>query len=129
MKKVIDGHTIKFTFDKLADGTEIAPVVFDSSKCSAQVRADATMHGFSARIGDNAALSRKQKDGSVIVITEQMRRDAVLELVNHYESGAENWDVKRGPSENPTIRALADKLGGTYAQAEAYIQEKMLAGI
>ncbi len=129
MKKVIDGGKIMFSFDADAAGVKPADVVFDSSKCSTTVKNAAVMHGFSARIGDNAALSRKQKDGSVIVITEQMRRDAVLELVNHYESGAENWDVKRGPSENPTIRALADKLGGTYAQAEAYIQEKMLAGI
>lgn len=123
MKKTIDGSKIVFSFEELTD------VVFDSNKAHAQIKQAALMHGFSARIGDNAALSRKQKDGTVIEITEAMRRNAVLELVTHYESGAAAWDVKRAPAENPTIRALADKLGGTYAQAEAYIAKKMLNGL
>ena len=115
------GTTLIFEFDE-----GLASIVFDVAKVSATVRERAMFHGFSARIGDNAAIARKQKDGSVIVVTEEMRRDAVLELVTHYESGAENWDVKRGPVENPMIRAWAVKLGGTYAQAEQHLKELLL---
>lgn len=124
MKKSLgtDG-IITFSFDNLA------AVTFDAGKCSERVQDHAMQHGFLARIGDNAAISRKQKDGTVLDVTEEMRRNAVLELVNHYESGTEEWNLKtaRGPVENQTIRAIAEKLGITYQEAEAHIAEKMLA--
>lgn len=122
MKKAIVEGKITFTFDGLD------PVVFDHEKVSEQMRDMAETHGWMQRLGDNAAISRKQKDGTVIDVTEQMRRDAVLELVNHYESGTTEWNLKtaRGPSQNPTILAIAAKRGCTYAEAEAFLAAQFL---
>ncbi len=122
MKKVIAGNLVTFTFDGLD------AVVFDATKASATNRAYAEMHGWQARIGDNAALSRKDKDGNVITITEQMRRDAVAELVGHYESGAEAWAVRGAAQvkQNPVIAAVAAKKGITYAEAEALVAAQFL---
>lgn len=123
MKKVINEQagTITFTFDGLES------VVFDSNKPSEAVRSYAMLHGFQARIGDNAAISRKDAGGTV---TEAMRREAVIELVDHYHSGAEKWTTgtgQRAAPQNATILAIAAKRGCTYAEAEAWIAEKMLA--
>lgn len=123
MKKAIEGGKCVFTFDGLD------AVVLDVAKASATVRDHAMMHGFLARIGDNAALSRKQKDGSVVVITEAMRREAVAELVGHYESGTESWETRtvRVAVQNPRIVAIAQKRGCTYAEAEAWFAAKLAA--
>ncbi len=126
MKKQIDekAKTITFTFDRLE------PVVFDPAKANEANNEYARLHGYMARIGDAAALSRKGPDGTILTITEAMRREAVLELVTHYESGADTWNLAgrtRSAPQNPTILAIAAKMGKTYAEAEAYIQEKMLA--
>ena len=126
MKKVIDlqAQQIRFTFEGLE------AVVLNVPKLSDDVLEYAQYHGLQARIGDNAAISRKGADGSVVNVTEAMRRDAVLELVNHYESGATAWELrtgKRAPAQSPTIAAIATKLGITYAEAEAKVAETLLA--
>lgn len=124
MKKAISGNTITFTFDGLE------PVVFDTTATSAAVRERATIHGFMARLGDNAAISRNQPDGSVITVTEAMRREAVLELANHYASGTEDWNIggrtRKPAPQNATILKVAAARGITYEQAEAYIAEKFM---
>lgn len=115
---------VLFKFDGLAT------VTFDSQKVSAENEQNALAHGWLARIGDGAALSRKQKDGTVVTITEAMRRDEVLALVAHYESGTTEWNIKggtRAAPQNPTILAIAAKMGCTYAEAEAEVARKMLA--
>lgn len=121
MKKSIDVKTatITFTFDGLE------PVVFDTTKAAESVREYAELHGFMARVGDNAAIARKDAGGTV---TEAMRREAVLELVNHYESGASEWALKgtRAAPQNPTILAIAAKRGCSYAEAEAFLAAQFL---
>ena len=90
----------------------------------------AMLHGFAARIGDNAAISKTADNG--YVVTEAMRREAVLEMVNHYTSGSEDWNLKaseRKPAENATIRAIATKLGITYEAAMAKVAEQFLSEI
>jgi len=124
MKKQISGTIVTFTFDGLDS------VMFDATKVSAPNRAYAEMHGWQARIGDNAAIARKDKNGNVVTVTEAMRREAVLELVNHYQSDSTDWTVRggtRAAPQNPTILAIAAKLGLTYEQAEAEVQKRMLA--
>ena len=124
MKKAIVDGKITFTFDGLD------PVVFDHEKVSDKMRDAAETHGWLARLGDNAAISRKQKDGTIINVTEEMRRNAVLELVNHYESGTNDWNLKtagKAPSQNPTILAIAGKRGISYAEAEAFLANQFLA--
>lgn len=128
MKKVINenSRTITFTFDA-ASGLE--PVVFDPAKASKANREYAELHGFAARIGDNAAIA-KGKDNAYTV-TEAMRREAVVEMVTHYESGAEAWNVRasgvRAAAQNPVILQIAAKLGLTYEAAQAKVAEQFLA--
>ena len=125
MKKVISGKTLTFTFD---DG--VAPLVFDATKVNASNREYAEMHGWQARLGDSAAISRKQPDGSIITVTEQMRRDAISPLVAHYEDSANySWDTKRASPQIPALIELAKKLGKTYAEVEEMLVADALAKI
>lgn len=125
MKKVIDTVTRRVTFT--FDGLE--PVTFDATKVSGENQTYATLHGFAARIGDNAALTKTAENN--FTVTESMRREAVLELVNHYESGTTDWNTRvrqpRAAPLNPAILALAEKLGKTYEEAQAWFQAKLLA--
>lgn len=119
MKKQINIATqqIIFTFD------ELPAVTLDVSKVSDDVLEYAQYHGLQARIGDNAAIARKQGD-TIITVTEAMRRDAVQELVTHYESGSVDWSVKSTlPKFNPAIQRLAAKLGKSYDEAKAWLVE------
>ena len=129
MKKSIatSGKSVTFTFDG-----GLAPVVFDPAKVSEANRNYAVAFGFSHRIGDHAAISRNGPNGSIITVTEDMRRNAVLEMVGHLESGTEVWDMAksaRGPVVNPVFAAIAQKLGITYDEAMAKVQEQFLAEI
>ena len=122
MKCKPEGKTLVFTFEGLD------PIVFDSRKATVSME-DAMMHGFEQKIRDNAAISRKQKDGTVIDVTEAMRRDAVQEMIAHLTTSTA-WNMvkaQRAAPQNPTILAIANKRGCTYAEAEAWIAEKMLA--
>lgn len=125
MKKQIniESQTIQFTFDGLD------PVVFHIEKCSDACLEYAQYHGFQARIGDNAAIARKDKAGNIVTVTEAMRRDAVLELVNHYESGTADWAIKgtRAAPQNPVFLDIAARRGCTYEEAMAWYQERMVA--
>ena len=128
MKKAINeqARTITFTFD---EASGLAPVVFDPAKASAANREYAVLHGFAARLGDNAAIPKSKDNG--FTVTEAMRRAAVVELAEHYESGAEAWNVRasgtRAAAQNPTILAIAAKLGVTYEAAQAKVAEAFLA--
>ena len=110
MKCNTTGTTVTFTFDGLD------AITFNATKAAPAMRAYAEMHGWEQRLRDNAAIARKQRDGSVITVTEAMRRDAIAELVNHYEGGATSWTVKAGAvrSLNPTWLALAERRGVSY---------------
>jgi hypothetical protein len=126
MKKVIDAGegTITFSF------TGLAPVVFRVERASAANREYATLHGFSSRIGDHAALERGKSGGT---ITEQMRRDAVCEITAFYGNVANvSWDMARNakmPEYSPACKALAVKLGIGLPEAAAKLEELMLAQI
>lgn len=120
MKKEITAVGVTFTFDGLDT------VTFDATKCTSDVRDYAMRHGFSARIGDNAALSRKQPDGTVIKVTEEMRRAEVVKLVEHYHNGG-GWEMGRSAAQNPVIAAIAAKRGCTYAEAEKLLADQFLA--
>ena len=124
MKKAIVAATgcVEFTFEGLD------PVVFDTGVVSAENRQYAMLHGFAARIGDNAAIQKSAENG--FKVTEAMRREAVLELVEHYRSGSKEWSPKaraRTASFNPHIQAIADKRGCTYEEAMAWFNAKLMA--
>lgn len=125
MKKSIEtvSRTITFTFEGLD------PVVFSAEKVSAENMDYAILHGFGARIGDNAALNAKDAPGGKV--TEAMRRAAVVEMVDFYHDAAnKDWNMKpsaRKPVFNPHIQAIADKLGKSYDEAAAWYNEKLMA--
>lgn len=124
MKKAIVGTAVKFTFDGLE------PLVFESTKAATETRDYAEMHGWMSRLGDMAAIPKAQKDGSVITVTEAMRRDAILEGITHYESGTEDWAMKasvRAAPQNPAVLKLATALNITYEEAMAKLAEMALA--
>ena len=125
MKKSYDVNTqvATFTFDGLE------PLTFTVGKCSAKVEAEFLGHGVLARLGDMAAVSRKQKDGSVITVTEAMRRAEIEAGIAHYESGTEQWELRATAlpaPQNPTWLAIAMKKGMTY---EAYVAERAAADL
>jgi hypothetical protein len=125
MKKEMNvtAGTVTFTFEGLA------PIIFEAAKASPEMEAHALLHGWMARIGDSAAISRKQKDGTVITVTEEMRRAEIEAMVKHYESGTTQWEMRSGvraPAQNPTILAIAAKRGCTYAEAEAFLAAQFL---
>lgn len=126
MKKQMDviAGTVTFTFDG-----GLAPITFTAANASAEMEAHALLHGWMARIGDSAAISRKQKDGGVISVTEEMRRAEIEAMVKYYESGTTQWEMRstqRAAAQNPTILAIAAKMGVTYAEAEAEVANRML---
>ncbi len=123
MKKGIVGQTIVFTFEGEAS------VTFDPARVSAENRRYAELHGFMARIGDNAAISKSAENGWKV--TEKMRREAVLELIDHYHGPSQEWNVKRAEAKKPVfsahIQALAEKMGRSYSEAEIWFNAKLLA--
>jgi len=126
MKKSINtaAQSVTFSFDG-----DLPSITLSMSKVSPDNATYAMLHGFSQRCGDNAAIARKDKDGNVITVTEAMRRDAILEMVTHYESGSTDWNVKggtRAAPQNPVILAIAAKRGCSYAEAEAFLAEQFL---
>ena len=116
MKKKIDtaANTITFAFEGLD------PVVFNPNNASRTNQNYAMFHGFCQRIGDNAASCK----------TEVERRNAILQLTDHYNSESDDWNVKaaeRKAPQNPVIVAIANKLGITYEEAQAKVAEQFLA--
>lgn len=124
MKKVIDikAMSVQFTFE---DGLE--PVTLRLDDVTEANKDYAMLHGMAARIGDNAAIAKSKENN--FIVTEAMRKAAVVELVEHYTSGSADWSPKaraKTAPQNATIAAIAAKRGCTYAEAEAWIAEKML---
>ena len=126
MKKTIDtvAQTVTFTFDGEAS------VVFNLATVSQECIEYATLHGFAARIGDAAAITKSAENG--FRVTEAMRRAEVMTMAEHYASGTKDWNLKvaaRAPAQNATIAAIAAKLGISYEQAQAKVIEQFLADL
>ena len=125
MKKVINAQaqTVTFTFEG-----ELAPIVLAMSQVSPANATYAMLHGFAARVGDNAAIQKAAENN--YTVTEAMRREAVAELVDHYTSGSADWSPKaKAKTEklNPHIAAIAQKRNCTYEEAQAWFNAKLMA--
>jgi hypothetical protein len=125
MKKVINtvARTVTFTFEG-----GLAPIVLDMSQVSTDNRTYAMLHGFAARVGDNAAIQKSAENN--YTVTEAMRREAVQELVDHYASGTADWSPKakaKAEKLNPHIMAIAQKRNCTYEEAQAWFNAKLMA--
>lgn len=124
MKKEIlhDRSGVEFTFEGLQ------PVIVKLADMAQVNRERMACAGIAQRIGDNAAIAKSAENG--FKVTEAMRRKAVLELVDHYRSGSEEWSPKakaKGPSFNPHIQAIAEKKGCSYDEAQAWFNAKLMA--
>jgi hypothetical protein len=125
MKKAIDvvAQAIVFKFD---GGLE--SVTLRMSEVSPDNATYAMLHGFAARIGDNAAIQKSAENN--FTVTEAMRREAVLELVTHYQSKTKDWSPKvrtKVEPQNPHIAAIAAKRGCTYEEAQAWFTARLMA--
>ena len=125
MKKLIKttDRTVTFTFDE-----GLPPVTCDASLISTKNQDYAILFGLGHRIGDNAAIP-KSKDNN-FTVTEAMRRDAVIEMCEHLESGTAEWNLKvsarRAPLD-PMILAIAAKHNISYEQAQLKIMNACMA--
>ena len=117
MKKVINStaESVTFSFEGLDS------VTINMSKVSVANASYAMLHGFAARIGDNAAIQKSAENN--FTVTEAMRREAVVELVEFYEDHSnKDWNMKqavRKPApQNEYILKLAAALGVTYEECQ-----------
>ena len=127
MKKAInsEAQSVTFTFD---DG--LAPVTCTASKLSQSNLAYAALFGLGHRIGDNAAIAKSKENN--YTVTEAMRREAVLEMVEHLESGTTDWNLKasaRKAPQDPVILQIAAKHGITYEEAKAKMAAAFLTDL
>lgn len=125
MKKTINAaaQSVTFTFE----GT-LEPVTLAMSQVSPANATYAMLHGFAARIGDNAAITKSADNA--FTVTEAMRRAAVVEMVEHYTSGSTEWNLKqsaRKPTFNASIQRIAEKRSCTYEEAQAWFNAKLMA--
>ena len=127
MKKTINttAQTVTFSFEG-----GLAPITLAMKDVSPANATYAMLHGFAARVGDAAAISKTAENN--FTVTEAMRRAEVEAMVAFYEN-AENrdWNMKvaapKAAPINPAIQAIATKLGKTYAEAMAWYNEKLMA--
>ena len=126
MKKTINtlAQTVTFTFDGLE------PVTLSAASVSDANRTYAMLHGFAARIGDNAAITKSAENG--YVVTEAMRRAEVEKMVEFYADAANvDWNMRvaapKAAPLNPAIMAIAAKLGKSYEEAMAWYNAKLMA--
>lgn len=117
-------QSINWTVDE-AGGKLIAhvrgvdrPLTFSLDKVSAANRAYAALHGFKQRLADAAALGRDGETGASASPEEKAAN--IQALIDHYESGAEGWNITRtgggGKSSGLLVRALME-LSGESAEA------------
>ena len=139
MKKTINtqDRSVTFTFDGYQDkdgnvvNVALAPVTLQTNGVNQANAMYAMLHGFAARIGDNAAIPKTAENN--FTVTESMRRAEVEAMVNFY-SNAENveWNqrVAAGPKKavfNPAIQAIAERRGTTYEEAMVWFNAKLMA--
>lgn len=88
----------------------------DRTRLSAKVRERAELHGLIQRVSDRAAISRNKDNG--FKVTPEAKLEAMKVLVDHLNSGTEEWELKRegggGPSVETTL--LVKALGEIYPQ-------------
>ena len=127
MKKILNAtaQTVTFTFEGGLD-----PVTLCMNEVSPDNAAYAMLHGFAARIGDNAAIAKSPENG--FKVTETMRRAEVEKMVAFYANSTNvDWNMRvAGPKAapmNPAIQAIAQKLGKTYEEAMAWYNAKLMA--
>lgn len=101
----------------------IGTLTFDASKASATNRARAMMHGFKQRIIDAAALDADKATGKT---DPQAKYDEMKRVIDHLESGAEEWNLKPQASTSTAASYVTKALIalGTYQDHDVSDAEK-----
>lgn len=87
----------------------VPPLNFDTAKIADVIRSAMFRHGVAARVGDRGAVEIKDFPTPEGRAAEQRRRMALV--VEHYESGATDWNMPRGPmASGPDITLLVRAL-------------------
>lgn len=86
------------SFTQNDDGTQTfkigtQEITFHPDMVDPTLRARAELHGWKQRISDKAALSRDPKTGKSA--TPEQKFAAVRAIIEHYESGADKWEMER----------------------------------
>ena len=109
---------------------------FDMGKAHSANVAYAALHGFKQRLVDNTAISRTNSDGTIrsAATMAKLREEALLEMIQHYESGIDRWNVrepgKGGGAKKPVfdtelvIRAAVALTGKEYAEIRAHVERR-----
>lgn len=82
--------------DSQTDVPVMDEIKFYPGDCSESVRKFAEWHGWEQRLRDAAAKPRDTKTGKSASPAEKFA--AIRKLAEHYLSGAENWNLRTGPS-------------------------------
>ena len=130
----IDTEKNEIAFKVVGNG---AVHVFRMDRVHSSNVAYAALHGMKQRLVDNTAISRTNSDGTIRSAAEmaKLRESALLEMIAHYESGVDRWNIRepgKGGPRKPAIdtdlviRAAVAVKGGTvsYADMRAYLQRR-----
>lgn len=120
----LDERTVTFRF---AFG--LSELVFHLDKCSDAIKARASLVGMAqVRLVDAAAIGRADKEGNIIPERQrvEMKHERIAALIEHYESGTEEWTLSGGGSGAPsaaiTLQAIARVKSVTMAEAEGMVK-------
>lgn len=126
VKPIIDVVARTVTF-KYAGG--LPDSVFHMDKAHQDNNTRAALTGYSqTRLVDAAAIPTLDEDGNAIPREQRvvMKRAAINELIEHYETGTPEWSRKGtggGGFGSITIEAIARVKGTEYAEAEAMVKK------
>jgi hypothetical protein len=106
---------------KVKDAGELR---LDLRKVSDAVRAAAIKNGFVQRVADAAALSRNTTTGKSA--TPQEKYESMKRLVDHYNSGAEEWRVTSEGAglDSIVIAAIAEVTGKGIEETKALVTKQ-----
>ena len=129
----IDAAKNEITFKVIGNG---AVHIFHMDRVHASNVAYAALHGMKQRLVDNTAISKTDANGAIRSATEmaRLREAALLEMIRHYESGIDRWNVrepgKGGGAKKPVfdtelvIRAAVALTGKEYAEIRAHVERR-----
>ena len=128
----IDTEKNEIAFKVVGNG---AVHVFRMDRVHSSNVAYAALHGMKQRLVDNTAISRTNSDGTIRSAAEmaKLRESALLEMIAHYESGVDRWNIRepgKGAPRKPAfdtelvIRAAVALTGKEYAEVRAHVERR-----
>ena len=131
----IDAAKNEITFKVVGNGVVH---VFHMDRVHSSNVAYAALHGMKQRLVDNTAISKTDAKGAIRSAAEmaRLREAALLEMIQHYESGVDRWNIRepgKGVPRKPVfdvelvIRAAVALTGKEYAEIRAHLERRAKA--